>query len=205
MKIIHCEQRTPEWHKARLGKWTASFFKNCLSAKTLNPLKGAADINTRLAAEIITGESEYEFFGTDATERGKEAEPEILDFLSFTHGYEFARSVGFIDSEKGYGCSPDGVNFDKGYGGEWKTLYNFRHVKYLAEGGLPSDFMMQVQGQMLVAEMEKWIFCLYNPTLPNLVLEIKRDEKVTKLLERELLKNSGIVQEMVEKIREMMK
>ena len=200
MKIINCSQRSPEWYAARLGKWTASFFDKALSPKTLNPLKGAHEVNLRLAAEIITGEPEHDFFKSDAMERGAKLEEEAFKALEFTHGYEFEQ-CGFIDSELGYGASVDGINYKRRMTLELKCLRNFEHIKTLAEGVLPVKYLMQVQGHLLVTGYEKAVFFAYSPTMPSFVIEVVRDESVIGTLRRELVKNVSEVNRFVERVR----
>jgi len=186
-----------------MGKWTASFFASALSPKTLKPLAGAHEINLRLAAEIITGEPEREFFKSDAVDRGKELEDEAFRFLNFSHGYEFEKS-GFIDSEKGYGCSVDGINHEGKMTLELKCLRNFEHVKCLAEGVMPKKFLMQTQGHLLVTGYETSIFCAYHPTMPSLVVAAGRNGEVLEKLGVQLVKNVAEVNRMVERVREVM-
>ena len=111
MRIIDCIQGEDEWRQARLGKWTASVFDKCLT-KTGKPSSQAEEINLRLVAEQITGESEDYHFSSEAMDRGKNLENEAFKTLQFAYGYKFDK-VGFCDSGKGYGCSPDGINIKK--------------------------------------------------------------------------------------------
>ena len=199
MKIINCDQRSDEWFKARLGLWTASFFDKAITS-TGKPSTSANAVNNKLVAELIIGEPE-ETFTNAAMERGKELEAEAIEFLNFTHGYDFA-DVGFCDSTKGYGASPDALSNDIGL--ELKCPLAHTHVQYLSDGKLPTKYVAQVQGQMLVTGFKKWVFCSYHPDFPPLHVVVDRDEKFCEALESLLLKNCKVVSERYEKIKGMM-
>lgn len=204
MKIVHCDQRSPEWFQARLGLLTASHFHKLLTPTLKESFgKTVDELILRLVAEQITGEADYEQFSSNAMNRGENLEAEALEVLEFTHGLKFDQ-VGFIDSEKGYGCSPDGVNIKDTIGLEMKCPYNFTQVKYLAEDGLPKQYLMQIQGSMLITGWEAWCFFSYHPKLPNKFLIVERDEDITGRLEEVLLKHIKTIKEKVERLREEM-
>jgi len=202
MKIYNVEQGSDEWRNLRLGKWTASVFDKCLT-KTGKPSSQAEEINLRLVAEQITGESEDYHFSSEAMDRGKNLENEAFETLQFAYGYKFDK-VGFCDSEKGFGCSPDGINVKEGIGLELKCPYNYRQIKYLAEPGLPKQYLLQIQGSMLVTGYKKWVFFSYHPTLPGKFVEVQRDNEIVEKLAIELGKNTTIIKEMVKKVKGMM-
>lgn len=173
-KIINCEQGSDEWFQARLGKWTASFFNKAVTA-TGKKSTQSRDVVNRLVAEIIIGEPD-ETFQSDAMERGKELESEALDFLNFTHDLNF-KPCGFIDSERGYGCSADALDLDKNIGLELKCPAPHTHLEYLVGNELPDKYKQQVQGSLMVTGFDKWYFCSYHPEFPPLVVPVERDEK----------------------------
>ena len=199
MKIINCEQRSEDWFKSRLGLWTASFFDKAITA-TGKPSTSANAVNNKLVAELIIGEPE-ETFTSEAMERGKELEAEALDFLNFTFGYSF-KEVGFCDSEQGYGASPDAMAENIGL--ELKCPLAHTHVQYLSDEKLPTKYIAQVQGQMLVTGFAEWVFCSYHPDFPPLHVLVKRDDEFCELLKAQLDKNVKVVKERFEKIKAMM-
>ena len=201
MKIINCEQRSEDWFAARLGLWTASFFDKAITS-TGKPSTSANAVNNRLVAETIIGYPD-ETFTSPAMERGKELESEALEFLNFTYGYDFGE-VGFCDSELGYGASPDAISNKMKMGLELKCPLPHTHVQYLADGKLPTKYIAQVQGQMLVTGFNQWVFCSYHPEFPPLHVVVKKDEEFCKALESLLLKNCKAVKDKVEKIKGMM-
>jgi putative phage-type endonuclease len=193
-KLVDVEQGTEEWFKVRLGKLTASNFSKILSP-TGKISTQANDLVNTLVAELLTGERE-ETFKSSAMERGNELENEALDFVNFTHGYNF-ESVGFADSEKGYGCSPDALDEEKKIGLELKCPLAKTHVKYLRSGKLPNEYFSQVQGSMLVTGYSHWVFCSYHPNMKPMLLVVKRDEEYIKKLTGMLIEKAGDIQKLV--------
>ena len=103
MKILNCKQRSDEWYAARLGKATASHFKDILANGV-----GRKDYMERLVDERITGQRQ-ETFENAAMRWGTKTEPKAKAY------YEEAttskvREVGFVAVGSGQyiGASPDG-------------------------------------------------------------------------------------------------
>lgn len=198
-KIIECEQRSEEWFKARLGKWTASFFDSLIT-QTGKPSASAKEINNRLVAELIAGRPD-ETFQSEAMLRGAELEDEALEFINFTHGHNF-KKCGFIDSELGFGCSVDGIDFDNQMGLEMKCPSLHTHIEYISNGELPARYKAQVQGGMLVTGFRHWIFMSYHPEVRPLVLIVERDESYIEEMRKLLHLNCNIVQEKLKTVTE---
>lgn len=172
-QIIECDQRSEEWFQARLGKWTASFFNKAITT-TGKRSASADDVNNRLVAELIVGRPD-ETFQSDAMIRGADLEDEALNFINFTHGFNFKR-VGFMDSGLGYGCSADGDDQENDIGLEMKIPSLHTHLEYLAGGVLPKDYKAQVQGAMMVTGRKRWVFMSYHPEIKPFVIIVDRDE-----------------------------
>lgn len=173
-KIIECEQRSEEWLKARLGKWTASFFDKAITT-TGKRSASSEDVNNRLVAELIIGRTD-DTFQSDAMLRGAELEDEALRFINFTHGYNF-KKIGFIDSGLGYGCSLDGNDANLDIGLEMKVPSLHTHLKYLAGGVLPKDYKAQVQGAMMITGRKHHVFMSYHPEIRPFVIVVERDDE----------------------------
>lgn len=184
-KIIECDQRSPEWFSARAGLATGSVFDKFITAAKGERSSSADEMINRLVAEKITGVPD-ETFQSEAMLRGKELEDEALKFLEFTHGLNF-KSVGFLDSGKGYGCSPDGLDEAQRVGLELKCPSAHTHIEYISNGYLPKKYRAQVQGAMLVTGFDRWVFMSYHPEIRPLVIMVERDEKFIKSLESILL------------------
>jgi hypothetical protein len=198
MKIIDCEQGSPEWFAARAGIPTASEFHTVMA---VGPKGGKSvtrvDYLNKLAGEILTGEPMASYSNADM-ERGKLMEDEARDLYAFQTGAELQR-VGFIrNGDKG--ASPDSL-----IGDQWRLGNQVRRRAYpdqaAARRRTASEHKAQVQGSIWVAEREWWDFISYCPKLPLFVKRVYRDEAyITKLaLEVELF--NAELQQTVEYIR----
>jgi len=198
MKIIDCEQGTPEWFQARAGKPTASGFDKILTTKGV-PSKQAEKYLYRLAGEAVTGIPE-ESYQNVAMLRGKEMEAEARKFYEFKNDVEIVQ-IGFCLSDDGYGCSPDGLVGKDGLL-EIKCPLMSTHVGYLLNGTLPTEYFQQTQGQLLVTG-RKWLdFLSYYPGIKPLLVRVERDEKFIKLLKTELEGCCNKIYEIVQAIKE---
>lgn len=200
MNIIECDQRSEEWHRHRLGKWTASFFDSAIT-KTGKEPASAKSVNNRLIAELVMGMPDTSF-ESSAMERGRDLEDQAFEYLDFTKSLQFSH-CGFVDSGFGYGCSPDGINFDRGYGLEMKCPLAHTHIEYLVSRDLPQKYYAQVQGSMLVTGLDRWYFFSFHPDFPSLLVEVKRDEIFVESLHGILVKNCELVKEGFDKIQKM--
>lgn len=172
MRIIDCEQGSPKWFAARLGKPTASEFDKIITAGGKASTQ-ADGLMHKLLAELITGKPAV-FTESDWMKRGKEFEAEARDFLAFQTDTEI-RQVGFVTTDCGsFGCSPDGMYAEGGC--ELKCPSPAVHVSYLLADRLPSEYVPQVQGSMLVTGAPWWDFVSYHPDMPPLILRVERDE-----------------------------
>jgi len=173
MKIIDCEQGSPEWFSARAGIPTASEFHTVMAKG-----KGGGESITRktyllkLAGEIITGEP-MESFTNAHMERGKAMEDEARDLYSFMTDSDPLR-VGFVTNGKA-GASPDSLIGERG-GLEIKTKLPHLLIDLLLKGEMPPEHKAQVQGCMWITEREWWDFTAYWPKLPLFTKRIIRDD-----------------------------
>lgn len=176
MKPYYCIQYSPFWWQLRCGLPTASAFD-----RILTPAKGAKSTAQRgymyeLAAELA-GYHLPNFF-TDRDNRpkshamqvGTETEPEARRFYSMHRDVD-VQEIGFCLSDCGrYGCSPDGeiLESKEGAGGlELKCPEAKTHFAYCIDKELPSEYKVQVHGQLVVTGW-KWIdFMSYCPHVPK--------------------------------------
>jgi len=183
MITLNAEQRSPEWYAARLGKPTASQFDNIVDAKG-KPSRSRQKYLYQLAGERVSGVS-TDGYVNSAMQRGIELEPEARGFFELITD-KAVDCVGMcFPDHKMWGCSPDGlVGQDSGL--EIKCPLSHNHVGYLIGGGLPVDYFVQVQGNLLVTERKSWWFLSYFPGIKPLLLEVGRDDKFCEVLEAEL-------------------
>lgn len=169
-------QGSEEWHHARLGLLTASEFKLILTPmlKIANNDKLRAHV-WEIAAQRITEYVEPSYIGDDML-RGMDDELIARDLYS--KHYAPVEEVGFVTNDKwGFtlGCSPDGLVGDDG-GIEAKSRRQKFQVQTIVEnyraGGIPDDFILQVQGEMLVCERKWWDFLSYSGGLHMAVIRV---------------------------------
>ena len=157
------EQRTPEWHQARLGKLTASKVADAISTlKKGDPSQASIDLAFQILAEKYTGKP-TQFFTTEAMRWGTETEP--LALAEYSQRFKVqVESCGFIvhPSESMLGASPDGLVGDDGLI-EIKCPTTTTFLKWLADGVVPDKHKPQMMAQ-LACTGRKWCdFVAYDP------------------------------------------
>ena len=180
MRIIECEQGTPEWLQARLGIPSASSYSKLVTTTGKSSAQAEAYIN-QLVAERITGEATV-FHVTEPMARGVELEPEARFRYEMETG-NLVRQVGFLMHDTlQAGASPDGLVGENG-GLEIKCPSPATHVEYLRDGNLPSKYIQQVQGCLWISGRDWWDFMSYHPKMEPLIVRVFRDEEFIKALE----------------------
>lgn len=198
MRIIDCEQGTPEWFEARRGLATASLFGDIMSAGRGG---GASKVRRtymmKLAAEIITGQPS-EGFSTVHTERGHAMEGEARDWYAFDRDVD-PQQVGLIVNDKA-GYSPDSLIADRG-ALEVKTKLPWMVVEAIINGEFLEEHKPQCQGGLWVAERE-WIDLLvYWPGMTPFVARAERDEVYIVKLAKAVEEFNEELADMVAKVR----
>jgi len=184
MRYHDIEQGTQEWFKARLGKPTTSCFGKLVTptGKRSGQLEGYAD---RLVNELITGELQSSQSPTFAMERGIEMEAQAADMYANINGCEF-QNGGFITNDDGNcGASIDRLVMkdSKVIGGlEIKCPLFETQEQYLEDYVFPKKYKPQVQGQLLVCELEWVDFFAFHPETLSLQVRVERDEEYIQLL-----------------------
>jgi len=188
--IIHnVEQGTDEWHALRAGKPTASEFKKLVTTKG-EPSKSMGPYALQLAADLYAGEPLDKWGGNEWTERGHEMEDRARAYYELTFPDRIVSQVGFItDDDERVGCSPDSLVDDEGML-EIKCLKASNHVAvvvfYARNGRLPADYILQPQGQMLVAERAWCDSLFWHPELPALLVRNRPEEKIITALHSQI-------------------
>jgi hypothetical protein len=176
MKVIECAQYSPEWWTARRGVPTASEFGSILTAKTMK-LSAAADTYIcRLIADLFDFEYGVERGPVSKDmARGKEFEEESRRWYEMETGRD-VKQVGFCISDCGrFGCSPDSLIGDDG-ALELKNPAAHTHVGYVIDGVLPSDYLAQCHGQLIVTGRAFVDFLSYRPGFPPLMVRVTPNE-----------------------------
>ena len=180
MKIIDCQQGTPEWLAVRLGVPTASEFDSIITPKKGDLAAAHETYIDRLLDEQIRRDAERPFKGNADTERGHALEPDARALYAFIHDVE-PQQVGFILRDDGLaGCSPDSL-IDEDGGLEIKCPDGPQHVGYLRAGTIPDKYKPQVHGCMIITGRKWWDFMSYCPGHKPLIIRAYPDDYTAKL------------------------
>jgi len=192
------QQRDTAWHYARLGKVTASRFKDILTQPRTKKQKEAGELSEtaktyacEVASEIVTGQL-LPSFRSNATDFG--IENEEFAFNEAKAAIEAALGTPVLPpkgenafwqhpDEPMIGCSPDGIIGDDGLL-ELKCRFNHAiHYRTVRAGGMPKEHIPQVQGNLWIARKRYYYFGSYCPQFkdcdfgiePLFLLRIERD------------------------------
>ena len=199
------EQRTTEWHTARLGKVTASRVADVIAKTKTGYGASRANLMADLIVERLTGQPASTFSNAHM-EWGTEQEPHARAAYSARTG-ELVEEVGFIDHPRiaNSGASPDGLVGDEGLV-EFKCPATATHLDTLLAGEVPSKYIPQMQWQMACTGRKWCDFCSYDPRLPEhlrmFVKRVPRDDEYIKTLETEVTK---FLAELDEKLKQLEK
>lgn len=145
--IIHnVEQGSLDWFKLKLGKVTGTRLKELMGTSNL----GLID---KLIGELVS-EQVKEGKASEEMQRGTDMEPIARQAYEDYTGLK-VEEVGFLQSEKyeWFGVSPDGlIRRGEIYykGTEFKCPDTHTHVKWIRQGGLPSEHKYQIYSYFIV-------------------------------------------------------
>jgi putative phage-type endonuclease len=182
MEIIkNIEQGSEEWFKMRLGVATASnFSKIVTSTGKLSTTLSAYALD--LASQSLLEEQE-ESYQNEAMRRGNELEPEAKQAYQEAT-FNSVEEVTFITCGD-YGYSPDGLVSEDGLI-EIKCPQANTHTKYLCDNKLPTAYIQQVQGGLMVSGRKWCDFVSYHPSFKGdkklFIVRVERDEEFIKAL-----------------------
>ena len=204
MIIETATQRDDDWFDARLGKATASRFKDVMATlKNGNPAQAQQDYLTELVVERLT-QQPVQKFATAAMNWGTEQEAAAR--LAYErHADIEVQETGFVAHDTLMaGCSPDGLVYWDGLL-EIKCPWNTSvHINTLLDG-MPSEHTAQIQGQMWITGRDWCDFVSYDPRMPVElqlhVQRIERDEAFIADLERRVSSFLSEVGKQVEALR----
>ena len=180
-------QRTDDWYAARIGKATASRFRDATAyLRSGDPAQAQRDYRTELVVERLT-QQPIQRYTTAAMQWGTEQEPAARAAYERVTGIH-VEETGFVAHDTLLaGCSPDGlVDWDGII--EIKCPFNSAvHIETLLRG-MPDEHAAQVQGQMWITGRQWCDFVSYDPRMPTElqlhVQRIQRDEAFIADLER---------------------
>lgn len=172
MKIIDCEQRSPEWYAARLGKVTSSCFAGVLSNG-----EGRNTYMMELLAERTTGITQASYMNT-AMQWGIDTEPQARAKYEKKTKTK-VQQVGFIEYDENTGASTDGLVGEDGLI-EIKCPNTSTHLTYILKDKMPAKYVPQVQGELWITGRKWCDFVSYDPRVKvndYWCVRIERDEK----------------------------
>lgn len=196
--MIHeVEQGSEWWFMLRLGRITASNFKDMFSKP--NTISFQKLINN-CVFEKLTNEIP-ESFKSEWMQRGNDLEPLAFERYQQIKEFEDVKKGPFYSKGEFFGASPDGVVGDKG-GLEIKCPSPHVFIDYLLSNKLPSVYKWQVHGQMNVCGFDWVDFFPFHPDLKSNPIRVYRDEKIDSELELKMKEVEEIILERIEKIKQ---
>lgn len=197
--VIHTMRQDSEaWDDIRKGKATSSRFSDIVTPAKLQLSSSAPQYAAELVAERL-GIASPKFEGTQWMARGLEAEPHALgEFQEITKTQ--IQQVGFVQLRGlDVGCSPDAI-VDGHALLEIKCPKVETLIQWHANGELPRDYVMQVQGQLWVTGASCCYFFAWHPELQPLLIEVQPDEKVHAALDQHMSTFLRTVDEMQSRV-----
>ena len=199
------EQRTTEWHTARLGKVTASRVADVIAKTKSGYGASRANLMADLIVERLTGQPASTFTNAHM-EWGTEQEPHARAAYSARTG-ELVEEVGFIDHPRisNSGASPDGLAGDGLV--EFKCPATSTMLDTLLTQAVPTKYIPQMQWQMACTGRAWCDFVSYDPRLPEhlrmFVKRVDRDNDYIKMLEAEVTLFLSELEEKLSKLEEI--
>lgn len=165
--VIDAEQRSPEWHAARLGRLTGSRAADMLSTrKDKTEAAGRRNLRTQLVLERITGRSQEDPYESPWMKHGSEFEPSALAEFEAVSGL-IVRRTGFLScDDMPVGCSLDGHVGDFEGIIEAKCVKAANHLEYLQRARIPPEYIAQCTHNLWVSGAQWVEFASWNDQFP---------------------------------------
>lgn len=136
--------------------------------------------------ELKTGIKEEDSIDSDAIRHGNRLEKEALEFFSEKMDEVFWPCRIFHEEHLWMRASLDGMDFSQKKAVEVKCPYSSSLLEDSRKGIFNRDHLIQMQHQMLVADLPMIYYLIYKSKDDFAIYEIKRDEEIIKeLLEKE--------------------
>jgi len=199
------QQRTTEWHTARLAKVTASRVADVIAKTKSGYGASRTNLMADLIVERLTGQPASTFTNAHM-EWGTEQEPHARAAYSARTG-ELVEEVGFIDHPRiaNSGASPDGLVADGLV--EFKCPATSTMLDTLLTQAVPTKYIPQMQWQMACTGRAWCDFVSYDPRLPEhlrmFVKRVDRDNDYIKMLEAEVTLFLSELEEKLSKLEEI--
>lgn len=212
MKLYDHPQGSDAWLQCRVGKITASRFKD--ARDRLKPAKGetlgkpsakCTAYAAQVAVERIAGRPLDKAFQSWQMKEGQEQEPHARNAYDVETGHVVQEVGAIATDDDRYLYSPDGLIGDDGLL-EIKTLLSADTIVRVVGGGDLSDYIDQCMGGLWLTG-RLWIdLCLWAPALEPIgraltIHRITRDEDAIEALEADLIAFARMVDDAEAKLR----
>lgn len=183
------EQRTDEWHAARLGKVTASRVADVVAKTKTGYGASRANYMAELICERLTGVPQDSFVSS-AMQWGTDTEPLARAAYEAASG-ELVIETGFVPHSQvvSSGASPDGLIGEDGLL-EIKCPNTSTHIDTLLGQSVPAKYMTQMQWQMACTGRKWCDFVSFDPRMPEgmrmFVKRVQRDDAMIADLVKEV-------------------
>lgn len=197
-------QGTEEWHKARLGKVTASRIADIMAKTKTGPSASRANYMAELIVETMTGTRQDDYMSA-AMQWGIDNEPNAKAAYAFAYDADI-RYVGFIAHPEiaQAGASPDGMVGDDDGLIEVKCPKTATHIETLLTDTIDKKYIYQMQWQMACTATQWCDFISFDNRMPEhlslFVKRVYRDDAMIKEITEEVKK---FLAEMNEKISKL--
>jgi hypothetical protein len=169
-------QRTPEWLKSRMGRFSCSQLHRLMTEPKAKADKEAGKLSDgaityvmECIAEKLTGKPAKEDFTSKYTDWGVMHEPIAIGIYEEVFQTKVTQS-GYIPHGENFGGSPDGL-VDEAGGIEIKCPYTITaHLVHSLTTDLKADYKecyWQIIGYMIITERKWFDFISYHPEYPG--------------------------------------
>ena len=179
MRVIDCEQGSPEWHAARCGRATASRVCDIMRRTKTGVSAMRETYAGELVAERLSGRV-ADSFKSKPMEWGNETEDQARAYYAFMTDLDPVK-VGLVihPTIEMSAASPDRLVGDDGLL-EIKCPNSSTHIRTLKGAPIDPDYMKQMQWQMACTRRVWCDFVSYDPRFPAemamKVIRVPRDE-----------------------------
>jgi putative phage-type endonuclease len=162
----HLEQRSDDWHAARLGCVTASRVADIVAKTKSGYAASRQNYMGQLLSERLTGLPTETFqnaamrWGTEMEDFGVEAYAHATGLETFEVGFLFHPNLGYAGASPDRLVAPDGLV-------EIKCPTTVTHIETLLKGEVPERYMIQMQWQMACTDRAWCDFVSFDPRVPE--------------------------------------
>lgn len=183
MRLVECDQYSPQWFEARRAIPTASEFHRIITDAKGEYAAGAKGYIAQLVADKYNPwYPNKNDIATSSMQNGTIMEPRIRKLYKFERNCE-VKQVGFCLSDDGrLGCSPDSLIDDDGVL-EIKSPEPHTHVSWLIAGTLPKQHRAQCHGHLVVTGRKWCDFLSHCDGFPDLEIRVEPDTYTEQLRE----------------------